>query len=123
MEVNKNLKLLVWNCHSLYNKLSHFKIHIYVDKPHVICLTETWLKANRLPSFVGYSCYYNLRGQQGGGGTVILIRNDVCARYKEIKTYTNGVLEIVAITIYNENNEPIDILNVYNANFDVTKEE
>ena len=35
----------------------------------------------------------------------------------------NGVLEIVAMTIYNKNKDPIDIINVYNANFDVTKEE
>ena len=123
MEVNNNLKLLLWNCHSLYNKLSHFKIHIYVNKPHVICLTETWIKSDRLPSFVGYSSYYNLRDQQGGGGTVILIRNDVCTYNKQIKIYKNGFLEIIAITIYNKNNDPIDIMNVYNANFDVTKAE
>jgi len=122
MEVNNNMKLLVWNCHSLYNKLSHFKIHIYVNKPHVICLTETWLKPDRLPNFVGYSCHHKLRDQQGGGGTAILIRNDVCTSNKEIKLYKNGYLEIVAITIYNKNNEPIDIINAYNANFDVPKE-
>ena len=123
MEIKNNLNVLVWNCHSLYNKLSHFKIHIYTNKPHVVCLTETWLKSDRLPSFVGYSCYYNLRDHQGGGGTAVLVRNDICTSNKDIKKYKNGILEIVTITIYNKNNEPIDIMNLYNANFDVTKEE
>ena len=35
---SENLNILQWNCHSLYSKLTPFKIHLYAKKPHIVCL-------------------------------------------------------------------------------------
>ena len=75
--MHNNIKILVWNCHSIYNKLSHFKDRLYASKPHVVCLTETWLKNNREPIFTNYTNYLVNRGTSMGGGIAILIRNDI----------------------------------------------
>ena len=123
MDINSKLNIVMWNCHSLYNKLSHFKIFLYTKKPHIVCLCETWLKPDYLPSFINYSCFHSLRIQQNGGGIAILVRNDITIKEKQLNIYNNGKLEIQAITVYGCNKSSIDILNIYNPNFDISKEE
>ena len=115
-------KILVWNCHSLYNKLGNFKVNIYCYKPHVICLTETWLKDNRKPSFINYSSYLINRNGGSGGGIAILIRNDLMFRKKDLVPYVNGKLDIQAVTIYS-NKKYFDIMNLYNPNLDISLDE
>ena len=95
------LKILQWNCHSLYPKLSHFKTYIYETKPHIVCLTETWLKNDRIPNFINYSKYLLNRSDQTGGGIAILVRNDLLSASKTLTPFTNGKLEIQAITLFN----------------------
>ena len=49
-----NLHILSVNCRSMYTKLLELKLLIYNKKPHIICLSETWAVADRLPNFVNY---------------------------------------------------------------------
>ena len=78
MSSQQEIKLLQWNCHSLSNKLSNLKLHIYSSKPHVICLSKTWFSQNFEPSFVNYSAIYKHRGApQAGGGLAVLVHSDV----------------------------------------------
>lgn len=110
-----SLKVLTWNCHSLYQKLSQFKLKLYALKPHIACLCETWVKDKFLPSFINYSSFHVIRPIRQGGGILILVRNDVSAREKHLISFTNGKLEVQAVTVYGSNFN-LDILNLYNPN-------
>ena len=123
MEISKKLHMVMWNSHSLYNKLSQFKIFLYTNKPHIVCICETSLKPDRLPNFINYTCFFNFRLRHNGGGTAVLVRNDVTAQEKKLNAYNNGRLEIQAVTVHGINNKFIDILKIYNPNFDIAKEE
>ena len=116
------LRVLSWNCHSLYSKLSHFKIYLYSNRPHIVCLSETWLKDSRLPSFINYSPFFKCRSDRAGGGLAILVRNDVNITPKHIEEYPNGKLEVQAITIHCEGS-PMDIMNIYNPNQPISESE
>ena len=113
------LEILTWNCHSLYTKLSHFKITLYSKKPHIVCLCETWLKENRLPNFINYKPFFLCRQNRPGGGIAILVRSDICVKKIDLVDYVNSVLEVQAVTIYS-NDKKLDILNIYNPNVNVS---
>lgn len=108
-------EILTWNCRSLYSKLSYFKIRLYAEKPHIACLTETWIKENRLPTFINYTCYFKCRQDRPGGGIAILIRNDLNASQVTLNEFQHGKLEIQAVTIYGNGNK-LNIMNIYNPN-------
>ena len=118
-----NLNILHWNCHSLYSKLSHFKIKLYTNKPHLACLCETWLKDNRIPKFVNYKQYFECRTGKSGGGVSILVHNELNTIEKKLLEYPNKNLEIQAITVVGKGNKKIDIVNLYNPNKNVSPEE
>jgi len=124
MSSTKEVKILQWNCRSLSNKLSNFKLHVYGRKPHVVCLSETWLSHNYEPNLVNYSAVYKHRGApQPGGGLAIFVRSDVTYLEQDLQPYPQGFLEVCGIKIYLKNNVPISILNVYNPNAQVTPQE
>ena len=121
--IEKSLNIIAWNCHSLYSKLGHFKIRVYSERPHVICLCETWLKDSRLPQFINYTVYYECRKDKAGGGLAILVRNDVNASVLKLQNFPSGKLEVQAVTVYGVRNEKIDILNAYNPNENISENE
>jgi ribonuclease HI len=121
---NNKIQIFSWNCRSLLSKLSCFKVRLYCLKPHVACLSETWLKSSREPKFINYNCIWRHRpGRQQGGGLAFLVRNDVHTIPKQLNIYANGFLEVQALTIIAENNIKIDLLNIYNPNAIVTANE
>ena len=111
----EQLCILFWNCRSLYTKLSHFKVRLYAAKPHVVCLTETWLKQNREPTFINYSAYFQHRQNRPGGGLAILVRNDVNCAPNPLNSFPAGSLEIQSMKVFC-NCKTISITNVYNPN-------
>ena len=119
---NSSLKIFSWNCRSICNKLSQFKYHIYINKPHIICLTETWIRPPREPQLINYSPFFHHRLSSTGGGLAFYIRNDIMCLEKPLNKFENGKLEIQAVTIIS-NNDKIDILNLYNPNENISKEE
>jgi len=114
----EQLRILTWNCRSLYTKLSHFKIRLYASKPHVVCLTETWLKQNREPSFINYTAYYQHRNHRPGGGLAILVRNDLNCAPNPIDNFPAGGLEIQSIKVFCKYRS-INITNIYNPNLPI----
>ena len=57
MEDGKNLKIIQANVRSLYapGRLTETKIMAYSKKPHLICISESWLKNHSKPTeFLGY---------------------------------------------------------------------
>ena len=109
------LNIISWNCHSLLPKLAYFKIKLYNKKPHIVCLCETWLKDNFVPTFINYTTYFLNRPSKQGGGIAILVRNDVPSLKKDIHLFQSGFLEVQAVTVLNLGSS-IDILNIYNPN-------
>jgi len=116
MLTNKELKILQWNCHSLRNKLSNFKIYLYANKPHVACLSETWLSVDYEPSFINYTPIYMHRAApHAGGGLAILVRSDVSFLNLDLQPYPQGSLEVSGVKLFLKNtNVPFSIINVYN---------
>ena len=88
MPDDSNLSILQWNCHSLYNKLIHFKNFLYSRNSHVVCLCETWLRDNYEPEFKYYKKYICNRDEQGGG-IAILVRNDLISFDKPLNMFSN----------------------------------
>ena len=119
---NSTFRIFSWNCRSIYNKLSKFKLHIYITKPHIICLTETWLRDSREPHLVNYTPYFKHRESSTGGGLAIFVRNDLMVINKCLDIFEEGKLEIQALTVVSKL-EKIDIMNIYNPNENISKEE
>ena len=124
MSPTQELKIVQWNCHSLSNKLSNFKLNIYTSKPHVVCLSETWLSPNYEPNVINYNAIYKHRGApQPGGGLAVFVRSDITYLEQVLQPFPQGFLEVCAIKIYLKNNVPFSILNVYNPNENVSPQE
>ena len=101
------------------NKLSVLKLKIYTTRPHIVCLTETWIKDGYEPTFVNYTSYFINRQDRAGGGIAILVRRDV-PHTRKILTNYNGTLEIQAMTIVCDKKK-IDIVNLYNPVTSITE--
>ena len=93
-----NLHILSVNCRSMYTKLLELKLLIYNKKPHIICLSETWAVADRLPTFVNYNSTWKNRAGNRGGGIAIITRSDVVALPKALN-HIQSDLECMAVTI------------------------
>lgn len=113
-----DLKIINWNCHSLYTKLSHFKVKLYSERPHIVCLCETWLREPKLPNFVNYKSYFCCRKNRAGGGLAMLVRNDVCVNELKLRRFVDGGLEVQAVTVFGEGNR-VDVLNLYNPSKEI----
>ena len=120
--MEKETKLIMWNCHSLTTKLSRFKILLYTCKPHIACLTETWLNTKNQPNFINYRASWNHRTGRQGGGTAILIRNDVPVIDNKLELMENGSLEAQRVQVVTKSGK-LDILNIYNPSQNVTSNE
>ena len=57
-----------------------------------------------------------------GGGTLILIRNDLHCMFKDLVLCDGGKLEVQCVTVF-LNNYKIDLLNIYNPNENIAYEE
>ena len=124
MSIQKEIKVLQWNCHSLRSKLSNFKLHLYTTRPHIVCLTETWLASSFEPCFINYTAIYKHRdANHAGGGLAILVRSDVPFTSLAINPFNQGKLEILGLTVFLQGNKPMSVLNIYNPNETVTHQE
>jgi len=120
MPLQKAIKIQQWNCHSLRNKLSNFKLHLYSTKPHVACLSETWLNQNTEPHFINYSTVFKHRDcGLGGGGLAILIHSDISFLEIPLQPFPAGALEVQGIKVFLKNSS-LSIMNIYNPNQPVT---
>ena len=70
ISVQKNLRILYFNARSLYPKLDELSAQCDIEKPDVVCLTETWLSEDIMESecaIPGYRCVRCDRNRHGGG--------------------------------------------------------
>ena len=69
-QCSKNLRILYFNARSLYPKLDELSAQCDIEKPDVVCLTETWLSEDIMESecaIPGYQCVRCDRNRHGGG--------------------------------------------------------
>ena len=75
------LSFILFNARSLNNKLCNLHYLLRKDKPHVVCITETWLQPETPDSLIVDDCNYSVfRTDRStghpGGGVCILTCND-----------------------------------------------
>ena len=94
---------------------------IYNVRPDFIALSETWLGGKKHnPRFINYHAHWRHRDGGFGGGLGLLIKEGIQYQNIPLNYYANGVLEAQAGRIFDRNNRPISILNVYNPNKNLT---
>ena len=64
--------VLLWNCRSLYPNMIEFKKFVSQSNPHIICLTETWLKLIDTLKLQSYNVYRKDRFGKGGGVAILV---------------------------------------------------
>ena len=137
----KNLKILLLNICSLYNKQHYLFDLINNTNSNVICLNETWLNC-KIPSneliFNGFNVVRLDRNAKRGGGSLILIKKGIDFEFTNsliddhielinVSFTINNALTINIILLYRPPNTPItaflnslnnflDNLNIYRIN-------
>jgi exonuclease III len=105
------LIILQWNARSLIANGQEFKKYIdnLIEKPHIICIQETWLKPQLDFIIKGYNVIRNDREYGRGGGIATFIQNGM--KYKVVQINTD--YESIINKIWTERG-CIDIINYYN---------
>ncbi len=105
------LIILQWNARSLISNGQEFKKFIaeLTDKPHVICIQETWLKPQWDFVIYDYTAIRNDREAGKGGGVATFVRNGL--NYSLIKKGKEQ--ESIVIKVWTEKSS-ILIVNYYN---------
>ena len=100
---HKQLHIVYYNARSLYPKLDELHALCYIERPEVVCITETWLcdDIGELEvSIPGYSCVRCDRNRHGGA--VALFISDKL-EYQVTMCGPNE-LEFLLVTVHSTNN-------------------
>ena len=113
---DKNLNIIQANVRSIYapGRYAETKIMAYSKKPHLICISESWLKNSSKPTdLIGYHEIRKDRQDREGGGLIFLVRDNLKYKHIHINTNQNGIIEADAIEI-NLAHDKVKILHIYN---------
>ncbi|KAL2092947.1 hypothetical protein ACEWY4_010259 [Coilia grayii] len=104
--------ILQWNARSLIANGQELKRYVQKlpDKPDMICIQETWLKAHLQFVIKGYIAVRCDRGNERGGGCITFIKDGI--PYKCVKV--NGGHECIVTEIFNGTKETYTVINYYN---------
>lgn len=117
---NSALTIIQLNVNSLISKKKRHDLELFLntEEPHIILLNETKIKSKHLLYFRNYNFIRNDRTQNNGGGTGILIKNNisytVVPRPPTIQSIESTIIKI------SSNNHELLIAAVYftpNTNF------
>lgn len=73
------LTCIYTNASSLNNKLTELVVRLEkLDRPHIVCVSETWYSEYSIPCISGYTLYRRDRTGRGGG-VCIYVRDDLCS--------------------------------------------
>jgi len=98
----RSLKVAVINCRSLLNKVPLLLLFIELHCRDILLLSETWLKPiDTCPYFhdVGFTIYRKDRLKLGGG-TAILIRNNIASCLVDITFNDNVTSDVCCIDFH-----------------------
>ena len=117
LNIDKEFEILQWNCKSINapGRLSECRLLIYKRKPHVVCLSETWLQpGDDTPTFLNYkSIYRKDRQHRTGGGLLTLIRDDLRHNHIRVDPIANSEIEAQTTEIHVAHDK-VKILHIYN---------
>ena len=106
--------ILYTNCRSLNVwKLAELNSYAEIQKPNIICLTETWLDAQKqqLISIEGYDNQFSNKENRIGGGVRILTSSDLNASC--LSTYTTRTISAAWFLVKIASHKPLIIGCVY----------
>ncbi|XP_059411379.1 uncharacterized protein LOC132144830 [Carassius carassius] len=103
--------ILQWNARSLISNGQEFKKYIsdLEDRPHIICIQETWLKPQLDFIIQGYTAIRNDRKDRQGGGVATFVQDGL--RYKVENMGQEYESVVVKIWI---GNDQVSVVNFYN---------
>lgn len=117
----KNFKLIAVNVNSMIKNQRRASLQNLIDShvPHCVCISETKLAAWHKASFDGYNFFRtdrpsNRRVNIGGGGTAILLKENI--KYRRIippVLHNPKVLEATVISIPLDNNDKLFLISPY----------
>ena len=113
--MQEKLNIIQWNCKSIHapGRLSELRVLMDSKKPHIACISETWLTVNKNPvNIKGYKTFRKDRPRGHAGGLLFLIREDVGFNHFNIDNISN-ILEAQAIVI-SLGRDDVKLLHVYN---------
>ena len=116
-----NLLVWHWNCNGIKSELTEFKQLLTTkSSPNIICLQETHLKPNINISLdtTGYKILRKDRLNEHKGGLITMIDPNI--PHTEIDNSTTLEHQITRIQI---NNEMYHIINIYDRNTNIDKEQ
>ena len=114
--MQENLKIIQWNCKSVHAKgrYSELRVLMYNQRPHIACISETWLHVNSKPvNIKGYKTFRKDRIVNNSGGLMFLIREDVNFNQINVNTIFNSRIEAQAIEI-SLGRDLVQLLHIYN---------
>jgi exonuclease III len=94
---NNQLKIMLWNCNSIRNKIENLKIYIKTEKPDIILLNETKCDketGNFFLELPGYETFLNPREKNSnkGGGVAIVVKETISRQeFKEFSTHNEEI--------------------------------
>ena len=122
MQIN-SLLLLLWNARSITAKLDEFKKILDDNKPHISCITETWLKNKDTIKLNGYDVIRKDRDfGRTAGGVAFIINKHLHYQTLNLQHYQNGQIECIAIALHLKKTY-INILLCYNPNGNLNETE
>ena len=112
--MQEKLKIIQWNCKSVNatGRLSELKVLVYSKKPHIACISETWLNVHNSVNIKGYKILRKDRIRDHAGGLMFLVREDIGFRNFNIDNISN-IIEAQAIEI-SLGRDNVTLLHVYN---------
>lgn len=115
MHNNKKLKIIEVNLNSLVSLHRRHNLELFLKehKPDILLVCETKLNSTHKVIFKNYTFIRNDRRNSMGGGTGILIKNEINFNKLNCDIDT-GKLEYTAISIKLSNTKNINIFSVYN---------
>ena len=113
--------IIFLNARSILSKLDVLNILINDEKPHILCITETWLNpniSNAILNMPNYVIDDELRKDRTdtargiGGGLLAYYRNDIVVQPKIVD---NDFNQFCSFQVLNNNEEPLNIKLIYRS--------
>lgn len=111
-----NLKILTLNVNSLISNAKRHEVLVFLGthKPHVLLLTETKLSACHNVQFRGYEIIRTDRLNSAGGGTAIILRDNI--RYQRISTSDWNLFSVECTIVRLESGQcPFYVVSAYST--------
>jgi hypothetical protein len=83
--INEETQLTIWytNATSLNNKIDELRLLLTIHKPDVVCITETWFKAESDVNINDYNIF-RLDRATHGGGVCIYVKNTIMSNESNV---------------------------------------